>query len=409
MNDVPPTPVPSTATPSHIPPLPQVRTLLDPPPEFTARRGRRPISRVALWGETTAWLITRHDEAKAVLADARFSANVSKPGFPGMTPSAPPRSPGHIQFMDPPEHGRLRRMVLPDFTFRRIEQLRPAIRQTCERLIDELTAAGPGTADLVETFALPLPTLVICELLGVPYERRAFFQEHSQAFFNTSSTREQMFAARLAIQGYLSELLAAKSAEPADDLLSRLAVDRVATGEAGAEEAVGLASLLLVAGHETTAHMFPLGVVALLRHPEQLDKLRADPDGWPEAIEELLRYLTIAHTGMRRIATHDVEVGGVLIRAGEGVVVALDAANRDPEVFADPDTLDLSRNARAHLAFGYGLHQCVGQSLARAELQIGLPLLFERLPELRLATDDPEQYMLRGRAVHGVSRLPVAW
>jgi cytochrome P450 len=381
--------------------------LLDPPVEYAAWRGQRPIGRVALWGENTAWLITRYDEAKAVLADARFSADVSKPGFPGMTPSAPPRSPGHIQFMDPPEHGRLRRMVLPDFTFRRIEQLRPAIRETCERLVDELTA-GPAPADLVEAFALPLPTLVICELLGVPYEARAFFQQHSQAFFNTSSTREQMFAARQAIHGYLAELLAKKGAEPTDDLLSRLAVERVATGEASAQEAVGLASLLLVAGHETTAHMVPLGVVALLRHPEQLAELREDPARWPAAIEELLRHLTIAHTGMRRIATEDVEVGGVRIRAGEGVVVALQAANRDPAVFASPDKLDLSREARQHLAFGHGLHQCVGQSLARAELQVGLPILFERLPGLRLAAD-PEQFMLSGRAVHGVAKLPVAW
>ena len=389
------------------PPMPHTRTLLDPPTEYAELREQRPISRVTIWGENTPWLITRLVEAKAVLADPRFSADVTKPGFPNLRPTAPPRSPGGIHAMDPPEHGRLRRMILPEFTFRRIEQLRPAIREICDRLIDDLTA-GPAPADLVETFALPLPTLVICELLGVPYADRDFFQEHTQAFLKTDTTREQMFAARQAIHGYLMELLEAKGADPADDLLSRLAVDRVATGEAEAAEAVGLASLLLVAGHETTAHMFPLGVVTLLRHPEQLAKLEADPSLWPGAIEELLRYLTIMHTGLRRIATEDVRVGGVTITAGEGVVVALHSADRDKAAFDDPDAFDVTRDARQHVAFGHGLHQCVGQSLARAELQIGLPLLFERLPGLRLAAE-PEEFALEGRAVHGVSGLPIAW
>lgn len=403
MTDTAPAPTPSAAHP----PLPQERTLLDPPAEYAAWRGQRPISRVTIWGENSPWLITRHDEAKAVLADPRFSSDVARPGFPNMRPSVPPRSPGGIHAMDPPEHGRLRRMIVPGFTFRRIEQLRPAIGEICERLVEDLMA-GPAPADLVATFALPLPTLVICELLGIPYADRGFFHEHSLAFLKSDSTREQMAAARQAIHGYLLEALAAKGANPADDLLSRLAVERVATGEAQPAEAAALASLLLVAGHETTAHMVPLGVVALLRHPEQLAKLEADPSLWPGAIEELLRYLTITHTGMRRIATEDVEVGGTTIRAGEGVLVALQAANRDPAAFDDPDALDVTRDARRHLAFGHGLHQCVGQSLARAELQIGLPILFARLPGLRLAAD-PEQFVLRGRIVHGVSSLPVSW
>jgi len=392
---------------ADIPPLPQDRTLLDPPREYVALREQRPISRVSIWGENTPWLITRHDDAKAVLAHKGFSADVARPGFPGPTPFPPPHSPGNIGFLDPPEHDRLRRLILPAFTFRRIEQLRPAIRETCDRLVDEL-AAGPVPADLVQTFALPLPTLVICEMLGVPYADREVFQKATRAFADASATREQMIAAQRSIHGYLTELLAAKGAEPADDLLSRLAVDRVATGEATVGEAVGLASLLLVAGHETTAHMVPLSVVALLRHPEQLAELHADPDRWPAAIEELLRFLTIVHSGLRRIATEDVEVGDVTIRAGEGVVVALSAVNRDPAVFANPDALDLGRDVRAQLAFGHGLHHCVGQSLARAELQIALPILFDRLPGLRLAAD-PEQFALRDRAVHGVSSLPVTW
>lgn len=191
--------------------------------------------------------------------------------------------------------------------------------------------------------------------------------------------------------------------------MSKLATERVATGEATPAEAAGLLVQLLIAGHETTASMLSLGVVALLRHPDQLAALRADEDLVPNAVEELLRYLTVVHIGLRRIATEDVEIGGVTVRAGEGVVVALQAANRDPAVFADPDTLDLTRDAGQHLAFGHGLHHCLGQSLARAELQIALPMLFHRLPGLRLTGPATEELAFEGRAVHGVRELPVAW
>nr|WP_239157624.1 cytochrome P450 [Streptomyces sp. SID13726] len=271
-----------------------------------------------------------------------------------------------------------------------------------------MTSGGATEADLVTAYALPQPSLVICELLGVPYEDHAFFREQAQAFTSFSTDTTDVLAARRALYGYLSELLAARGKEPADDLLSRLATDRVATGEASAEEAVGVAFVLLLAGFETTANMFPLSVVALLRNPEQLAALRAEPELWPAAVEELLRYLTVSHWGLRRIATEDVEVGGVLIRAGEGVAVAIQAADRDPSVYRDPDSLDVRRDASGHLAFGHGLHQCVGQSLARAELQIGLPALFERLPGLRL-TASPEDLALPMSAMHGVRSLPVAW
>jgi cytochrome P450 len=217
-----------------------------------------------------------------------------------------------------------------------------------------------------------------------------------------------MTAARTALHTYLGDLLARRAREPADDLLTRLARDRVATGEISAPEAVGIASLLLVAGHETTANMFPLAVVDLLRHPAQLAALRADPALWPGAVEELLRHLTVVHSGVRRIATEDVVVSGVRIRAGEGVIVALQAANRDPSAFTAPDTLDVRRTTTGHLAFGHGLHQCIGQSLARAELQVGLPALFDRLPGLRTA-EEPEDFTPAISAVHGVRSLPVRW
>ncbi|MFF3328205.1 cytochrome P450 [Streptomyces sp. NPDC002888] len=391
------------------PPLPTERPLLDPASEYAKWQTVEPIRRVTVWGDNSPWLITRHQDARAVLDDPRFSADATREGFPGLSPRVPPPGPGQFFVMDPPDHTRLRRMVVPDFTFRRIERLRPAIARICGELLDTMTADGRAEADLVEAYALPQPTRVICELLGVPYEDHAFFQRQVRTLTDfASDTPQDMLAARKALYGYLGELLATRSREPADDLISRLATERVATGEATAEEAVGVAALLLVAGHETTANMFPLAVVALLRHPGQLAALRADPDRWPDAVEELLRYLTVAHAGMRRIATEDVDLGGVLIRAGDGVVVALQAADRDPAVFADPDTLDIRRDAAGHLAFGHGLHQCVGQSLARAELQIGLPALFDRLPGLRL-TEPVDRLPRSTSAIHGLRSLPVTW
>ncbi|WP_405724011.1 cytochrome P450 [Streptomyces sp. NBC_01537] len=394
-----------------LPPLPMQRTaLLHPPAEYARLREQSPVSRIALWGGNTPWLVTRHEDARTVLADPRFSSENFREGFPGLQPTPPPRSPGQLFAMDPPDHTRLRRMLIPDFTFRRVEELRPSIQQLANGLIDDLLAKHPAgaTVDLVEHFTLPLPLLVICELLGVPYTDREFIHQQAAAFATVTAGPEAMRAGWAALFGYLCELLADKSRRPGDDLLSRLATERVATGEATAAEAAGMTVQLLIAGHETTAGMLSLGVVTLLTHPTQLSALRADPELVPGAVEELLRYLTVVHIGMRRIATEDVELGGVTIRAGEGAVVSLQAANRDPEAFTDPDAFDITRDARHHIAFGHGLHHCLGQSLARAELQIALPALLSRLPSLRLAKPVAE-FAFQGRAVHGVSELPVSW
>ncbi|MFI1035253.1 cytochrome P450 [Streptomyces sp. NPDC020951] len=390
------------------PALPMERTaLLDPPAAYALLREERPVSRITLWGGNTPWLVTRYEDACAVLADQRFSSENIREGFPGLQPN-PPRSPGQIFSMDPPDHTRLRRMLIPDFTFRRVEELRPVIGTLTDTLIDSLVAKEPAGADLVEHFTLPLPLQVICELLGVPYADREFIHRQASAFVTLTAGPEAMRAGWTALFHYLSELLAAKADAPGDDLMSRLATDRVATGEATPAEAAGMMVQLLVAGHETVTSMLTLGVVALLSHPGQLAALRDDPALVPGAVEELLRYLTVVHIGMRRIALEDIEVGGVTVRAGEGVVVSLQAANRDPRAFPDPDAFDITRDARHHLAFGHGLHQCLGQSLSRVQLQVALPALFRRLPELRLAAP-PEEFALHGRAIHGVSELPVTW
>jgi cytochrome P450 len=389
------------------PPLPTLRPLLDPSPEYAKWRAEGPIRRVTIWGDNSPWLVTRHEDACAVLADPRFSVDATRDGFPGLRPQPPLRAPGEFFMMDPPDHTRLRRALIPYFTFRRIEQLRPVIARICGELLDTMTADGSTTADLVESYAMPLPSLAIGELLGVPYEDHDFFQRQARLMTSVASGPEEMMAARTTLCTYLDELLARRTREPADDLISRLARDRVATGEVSAIEAVNIASLLLVAGYETTTNMFSLAVVALLRHPEQLAALRADPSLWSGAVDELLRHLTIS-PDLRRIATEDAEIAGVHIRAGEGVIVALQAANRDPAAFADPDALDVGRSTTGHLAFGHGVHQCIGQSLARAELQVGLAALFDRLPGLRLATP-PEDLVLTMSIIHGVRSLPVSW
>jgi cytochrome P450 len=269
---------------------------------------------------------------------------------------------------------------------------------------------GPP-ADLVAHLALPVPSKVICELLGVPYADHDFFQRLSAALVSGSAAPGEAIAAGLELRGYLTGLLDDKLKHPADDLLTRLATERLRSGELTAVQIADLAVLLLLAGHETTANMISLGTMALLENPDQLVELQKDPD--PKlvagAVEELLRYLTISHSGRRRVATADVLVGGAQIRAGDGVIVTNDSGNRDPAAFPDPDRLDLHRPARHHLAFGFGPHQCLGQPLARAELQIVYGTLYRRLPTLRLAVGRDQIDFKNDMLVYGVHRLPVEW
>jgi cytochrome P450 len=312
--------------------------------------------------------------------------------------------------MDDPEHARLRRMVTPRFTIKRVEELRPAIQRIVDGLIDELLA-GPKPADLVRAFALPVPSLVICELLGVPYADHDFFQANSRVIVHRDSSPEAAREASRRLRGYLDGLVAEKLANPGDDLLSRLAIDHVKAGELGPREAAAMGVLLLIAGHETTANMIALGTLALLQHPEQLAALRdaGDPKLVAAAVEELLRYLTIVHFGLRRVALADIEIGDRTIRAGDGVILATVAGNRDEQVFADPDRLDIHRDARRHVAFGFGVHQCLGQPLARVELQVAYGTLYRRIPSLRLAVDLEQVPFKDDGLVYGVYELPVTW
>lgn len=315
-----------------------------------------------------------------------------------------PARPGFFLFIDPPSHTRYRRLLTGHFTVRRMKQLEPRIEEIVADHLDAMERSGPPV-DLMEAFALPIPSLAICELLGVPYSDREDFQRNSLTPFNLDATDEQASSALQSLDQYFAELIRRKRNDPADDLLSAL----VASGELSDDELTGVGMLLLLGGHETTANMLSLGTFALLSHPDQADALRSGDASMDQAVEELLRYLTIAQFGLPRTALEDVTLDGQLIKAGQTITISLPAANRDPERFDNPDQLDLSRSATGHLAFGHGIHQCIGQQLVRVEMRIGYTALFRRFPTLRLAVS-PEEVPLRSDMVtYGVHKLPVAW
>ncbi|MEU3711677.1 cytochrome P450 [Streptomyces catenulae] len=404
------TAAPHDTTPGEVPAFPMDRAAgcpFDPPPGLREAQRQGPLTRVRLWDGSTPWLVTRHADQRALLADPRVSADIMRPGYPS---SAPVNGSARMSFilMDDPEHNRLRRMVTAPFTVRRMEAMRPTIQRIVDTFLDELLA-GPAPADLVARFALPVPSLVICELLGVPYADHDFFQENSRVLISRTVEPEERTAAHAHLTGYLDGLLARKTAGPAD-LLSGL-VGRVEAGELTREQAAETGVLLLLAGHETTANMIALGTLALLENPEQLALVRDtdDPKVVAAAVEELLRYLTITHSGRRRAVLEDIEIAGQTLRAGEGVVLANDLANRDPDVFPEPDRLDLARDSRRHLAFGFGVHQCLGQTLARIELQVVHSTLHRRIPTLRLAADRDDLAFKHDGSVYGVHALPVTW
>ncbi|MFG1700988.1 cytochrome P450 [Nonomuraea sp. NPDC049309] len=396
---------------TEIPRFPGVRAAkcpFDPPPELRALQQEGTLAKVRLWNGSTPWFVTRHAAQKAVLSNPKVSADITRPGYPIHTPAA---GAGGISFilMDDPEHARLRRMVQAAFTVRRVETMRPAIQRIVDDLIDQMLA-GPKPVDLVEAFALPVPSLVICELLGVPYDDHDFFQHNSKTIIRRTVTPEERAAAFGRLYDYLDGLVGRKLDAPADDLLSKVAA-RVEAGELTRDEAARMGVLLLIAGHETTANMIALGTLALLQHPDQLALLREsdDPKLVASAVEELLRYLNITHSGRRRVALEDIEIGGQVIRAGEGIIIPNDIGNRDPEVFPDPDRLDVTRDAHRHVAFGFGVHQCLGQSLARVELQVVYGTLYRRIPTLKAAAPIEEIPFKHDGQVYGVYELPVTW
>ena len=383
----------------------------DPPPQLRELQSEGPISKVRLWNGATPWLVTRFAEQRTLLGDPRISSDSTHPAFPRLVPIPPGTENQTLSFInkDDPEHARLRRMVTAQFAIKRVETLRPAVQKIVDDLIDEMLA-GPKPADLVEAFALPVPSLVICALLGVPYADHGFFQDNSRILIKRTVTPEERFAARERLLDYLDKLLDQKIREPGDDLLSQLA-ERITAGELSRDEAVRMGVLMLIAGHETTANMIALGTFALFEHPDQLERLRAadDPALVASAVNELLRYLNIVNSGRMRVVLADIEIAGLVLRAGDSVILANDIGNRDPEVFEDPDRLDIGREARNHIAFGFGVHQCLGQPLARLELQVVYGTLYRRIPTLRLAIDPADVPLKHDGFIYGVYELPVTW
>jgi cytochrome P450 len=384
------------------------RNPFDPPPELSEYREREPIERMVYPDGHVGWIVTSHSLARAVLSDHRFSARSEFKRAPVSRPGADPfygvkALPGWLVDMDAPEHTRLRRRLTSNFTARRMKEIRPRIDTVVAELLERMARSG-APADLVEAFALPLPSIMICEILGVPYAVREEFQHLTEVLFRLESRPEDAAAA----MDRLNELLRglARGEGEQDGLLAALAAE----GTLDTEEITGVGVLLLTAGYESTSSSLALSAFALLCHPDQLAKLRADPGLVDNAVEELLRYLTVFHFGVPRTPLEDLELAGRQLRAGESVTVSLPSANRDPAWFADtPERLDIERKTAGHLAFGFGMHQCLGQNLVRMEMRAALPALFHRFPELALAVPPDEVPLSSDMSVYGVHSLPVTW
>ncbi|MBB5785037.1 cytochrome P450 [Nonomuraea jabiensis] len=382
----------------------------DPPKELIQTREHSPITPYPFPDGHQGWLVTGFDLVRSVLADSRFSSRKElMRHHPLIDYSAygdielPPAPPGEFLLMDEPRHSRYRKPLVGKFTVRRMRLLTERVEQVTAEHLDAMEKAGPQV-DLVTAFAKPIPAVIICELLGVPYEDRGSFQDNIDKFLGGEVGDEELMEAYTATQQYLAQLVVAKRADPTDDVLSDL-LDSDLTDE----ELQGMALILLSAGFDTTANMLALGTFALLQNPQQLAALRADPALAEPAVEELLRYLSVAKQ-FARVALEDVELGGQSIKAGSTLILSLATANRDPERFTDPHTLDLRRQDGGHLAFSHGIHQCLGQQLARVELRVALPALLNRFPTLRLAVPADEVALRPETAdIYGVKSLPVTW
>jgi cytochrome P450 len=383
-----------------------------PPPQILAMGESKPLSRVRIWDGSTPWLITGHEVARALFADSRVSVDDRRDGFPHWNEhmlSTVNKRPRSVFTADAEEHTRFRRMLSKPFTFKRVEALRSAIQEVTDESIDDILA-GPQPADIVAKLALPVPTKVISEMLGVPYADHEFFQEHANAGLARYAAADAMQKGAMSLHQYLINLVEEKQANPSEDAVSDLA-ERVTAGEISVKEAAQLGTGLLIAGHETTANMIGIGVLALLENPEQAALLRDsdDPKFIANAAEELMRYLSIIQNGQRRVAIDDIEIAGETIRGGEGIIIDLAPANWDAAAYPEPDQLDFTRDAGQQLGFGYGRHQCVGQQLARAELQIVFHTLLRRIPSLQLAIPLDEVPFKHDRLAYGVYELPVTW
>lgn len=398
--------------PTVLPPLHMRRNTFDPIAELGDIRETEGVRAVINAFGMRVYLVTRHDDVKAVLADHdRFSndrpADFTPPGAQDMAPAERARArAGNLLGLDPPEHQRVRRMLTAEFTIRRMKLLEPRIIEIVDAHLDAMATAG-SPADLVTDFALPIPSLVICELLGVPYADREDFQHRSARQLDLSLPIPERLALQHEAREYMRGLVARARQDPGEDILGMLI--RVHGSDLSDDELVGIAGLLLLAGHETTSNMLGLGVLALLRHPDQLAAVRDDDEAIAPAVEELLRWLSIVQTAIPRITTTDVEIAGIEIPAGQLVLASLPLGNRDPGFIGDPDILDIRRGAPGHLAFGHGVHHCLGAPLARMEMRVAFPALLRRFPTLELAEPFEDVQFRSFNFIYGLRSLAVRW
>jgi cytochrome P450 len=359
-----------------------------------------------MWNGQPTWVVSRYQDIRAALVDPRLSAETLPDLFASSNDNTAPVIFARI---DDPEHHRLRRMMTSQFTFRRTEAMRPQIQELVDKYLDAMIDKGPP-ADIVRDFGLPVPSLVIALLLGVPPEDLELFQHNSTAGLDVNSTDEERAKGFIEMYVYIQELVTRKEREPGDDLISRLITDYVATGQLDVNTVAVNGVIMMLAGHETTANMISLGTVALLEHREVFERVGQTDDAAVIAntVEELLRYLSIVHAQVDRVATEDLILGGQQIRAGDRLLMNLPAGNWDSEFVGSPETLDIARNVRGHVAFGYGAHQCIGANLARVEMQVAFSTLARRLPGLQLAVP-LEELKFKDADIYGMKELPVTW
>ena len=386
--------------------------LQDPHVVHERLRNVGPVTELVLPRGLKVWVVTRYDEARTALSDARFSKNFSTADDlfgKHLQPDVERREfdqsfASHMLNMDPPGHTRLRKLVNKAFTARRMEALRPRIQEITDKLLDEM--AGKSQVDLLDALAFPLPITVICELLDVPLDQRDEFRVWSGTLL-TESTQEEINQAGAAMFGFLSGLIQAKRDKPGDDIFSALVHANEDDDRLDENELISMAFLLLVAGHETTVNLIGNGVLGLLRNPDQLAALRADRSLLPNAVEEFLRIDGPINLATFRYTSEEVELGGVTIPADEFILVSLLSANRDPEKFPEPDKMDITRPTGGHLAFGHGVHFCLGAPLARLEGVIAIGSLLDRF-DLDLV-GEPETLRWRDSTLlHGLKRFPVS-
>lgn len=383
----------------------------DPPGEFATGRAQAPLLPVTLWDGRRAWVVVAHDVVRSILMDdARFSGRMGHPDFPTVTAArvVVDRNERAFVGMDNPEHDRFRRLFTREFSVRRMQALIPQMETLAHGLIDEMIAAGPP-ADLVAALAVRYPSLVVSALFGSPYEDHPFIIDCAAARHGLKQSPEEAEVKARALAGYVLKLIEAKEREPGDDMVSRVIAEHVATGRLSREEFAEIGAMILRAGHDTTTNMIGMGTLFLLTDDALRADLAADPAKIEAAVEEFLRYVSPVQFSPRRVALEDVEIGGILVKKGEGLFMSLPAANRDPALFPDPDRIDVGRDNAQHLTFGYGIHQCLGQMLARFELRVMYAAILARLPTLKLAVPLAQVRFKDDMQIYGVHNLPVTW